>query len=99
MGEFSKEGVLNTGRNVLHQHFSRTSVSKILNFRLHDPNGYTISVKIFDWSSKSTVLLYEKELDGGDTLTDVINFTFETGDEFIVETSSPTTSYYIYGIQ
>jgi hypothetical protein len=99
MGEFCSEGVLNTGRNVLHRNLSRTSISKILDFRVNDPNGYTLSVSIFDWGTKTTTLLYEKELDGGDTLTDTIDFIFNQGDEFIVETTSPTTSYYISGIE
>ncbi len=99
MGEFCKEGLLSAGKNILHRNLSRTSISKILDFRVNDPNGYTISVSIFDWSSKTTILLYEKDLDGGDTLTDTIDFVFDQGDEFIVETSSPTTSYYINGIE
>lgn len=99
MGQFCKEGILSTGQNILHRNLSRTNISKILDFRVNDPNGYTISVSIFDWSAKNTILLYEKELDGGDTLTDTIDFTFDQGDEFIVETSSPTTSYYINGIE
>ena len=99
MGEFCSEGVLNTGRNVLHRNLSRTNISKILDFRVNDPNGYTLSVSIFDWGTKTTTLLYKKELDGGDTLTDTIDFIFNQGDEFIVETTSPTTSYYISGIE
>jgi len=98
MGEFSKEGVLNTGRNVLYRNLSRTSIGKILDLQINDPNGYTISVSIFDWATKTTILLYEKELDGGDTLTDELDYAFNQGDELIVNTTSPTTSYYIHGL-
>lgn len=98
MGEFSKEGVLSVGRNVLYTNFSRTALGKILDLRLNDPNGYTISVSIFDWATKTITVLYEKELDGGDTLTDELDFVFNQGDELIINTSSPTTSYYIHGL-
>lgn len=98
MGVFSKEGVLKVGRNVLYTNLSRIAIGKILDLRLNDPNGYIISVSIFDWEAKNTIVLYEKDLDGGDTLTDELDFAFNQGDELIITTTSPTTSYYIHGI-
>lgn len=98
MGEFSKEGVLAVGKNVLYNNLSRTTLGKILDLQFHDPNGYTLTVSIFDWATKNTILLYQQELDGGDTLTDELDYIFNQGDQLIVETTSATTSFYISGM-
>ena len=98
MGEFSKEGVLTIGKNVLYNNLSKTALGKILTLQFHDPNGYILTVSIFDWATKNTILLYQQELDGGDTLTDELDYVFNQGDQLIVETTSASTSFYIHGM-
>lgn len=99
MAEFSKVGVLNVGDNLIYKNVSRTTVGKILDLRVNDPNAYVVSVSIFDWKEKNTVVLYQKQLNAGDTLTDTFNFVFNQGDALIVNTTSATTSYYIHGLE
>lgn len=99
MGNFTKESVLNIGSNLVYGNYSRMDGPVVITLRVNDPSAYTISVSILNWKSKVKTLLYEKELDGGDTLTDTINYSFNQGDELYVTTNSATTACLISGIE
>ena len=97
MAEFSKQGDLSTTGTVLLTGTGNT-LSKIMVLRFNNPAAYDLKLEKFEFSTSSTIVIYDLSLSAGDTVTDNFLYALNPGDELIATSNITGTTYYVYGI-
>jgi hypothetical protein len=72
--------------------------TKISLLRFYNPLAFVLTLTRYDAITVSTETLYEFNLAAGDTITDNTIYALKPGDQLIVYSNIPGTSYYVYGI-
>ena len=97
MAEFSKQGDLSTTGTVLLTGTGNT-LSKIMVLRFNNPAAYDLKLEKFEFSTSSTIVIYDLSLSAGDTVTDNFLYALNPGDELIATSNITGTTYYVFGI-
>jgi hypothetical protein len=96
MAEFSLQGVLSTSGTVLYTG-NGTDLSKIIVLRFNNPAAYGLKLEKFEFSTSSTIVIYDLTLAAGDTVTDNFMYALNPGDQLIATSTVAGTTYYAYG--
>lgn len=97
MAEFSKQGDLSTTGTVLLTG-TGNGLSKVMILRFNNPAAYDLKLEKFEFSTSSTIVIYDLSLSAGDTVTDNFLYALNPGDELIATSNITGTTYYVYGI-
>jgi hypothetical protein len=98
MAEFVKQGEVNVAGTILYIGSGSPLLTKILTLRFYNPLVYVLTLERYDALSASSETLYELNLSAGDTVTDGLTYALKEGDELVVYSNIPGTTYYVYGI-
>ncbi len=99
MVEIIKQGQVDITGTILYTGTSSTlSTTKISQLKFYNPLPYVLTLQRYDAASASTETLYEFTLDAGDSVNDTALYALNVGDQLIVYSSIPGTSFYIYGL-
>jgi hypothetical protein len=96
MAEFSKQGDLSITGTTL---FTGTGsgLSKVILLRFNNPAAYDLKLEKFEFTTSSTIVVYDLSLSAGDTVTDGFLYALNPGDELIATSNIAGTTYYVYG--
>ena len=98
MAEFVKQGEVDVAGTILYIGSDNPLLTKILTLRFYNPLAYVLTLERYDALSASSETLYELNLSAGDTVTDGLTYALKEGDELVVYSNIPGTTYYVYGI-
>ena len=100
MTEFSNQGVLAVTGTVLARGGTVEApvLNKILSLRFNNPAAYVLQLYKYEASTATTSLIYELNLDAGDTVTDDLLYALNPGDTMTAYSDIVGTTYYVYGI-
>lgn len=100
MAEFSYQGVLAVTGTTLATGSDIESpiLTKIVSLRFNNPAAYVLQLYKYEASTATTSLIYELNLDAGDTVTDALVYALNPGDTMTAYSNIVGTTYYVYGI-
>jgi hypothetical protein len=98
MAEIVKQGEVNVAGTILYIGSANPVLTKITTLRFYNPLAYVLTLERYDAISATSETLYELNLDPGDTVTDDLIYALKEGDELVVYSDIPGTTYYVYGI-
>lgn len=98
MAEFVKQGEVDIAGTILYIGGDSAVLTKITTLRFYNPSAYVLTLTRYDAISATTETLYRLSLGAGDTVTDDLLYALNTGDELVVFSDIPGTTYYVYGI-
>lgn len=98
MAEIVKQGEVNVAGTILYIGSNGIILTKITNLRFYNSLPYVLTLKRYDAISATSETLYELTLGAGDTVTDDLIYALKEGDELVVYSNIPGTTYYVYGI-
>lgn len=97
MAEIINQGQISLLGTTLYTGSVAPLATKISLLRFYNPLAFVLTLTRYDATAVSTETLYEFNLAAGDTITDNTLYALNPGDQLIVYSSIPGTSYYIYG--
>ena len=98
MAEIVKQGEVDVAGTILYIGSNNPLLTKILTLRFYNPLAYVLTLERYDAISASSEILYELNLSAGDTVTDGLTYALKEGDELVVYSNIPGTTYYVYGV-
>ena len=98
MAEIVKQGEVNVAGTILYIGSNGVILTKITNLRFYNPLAYVLTLERYDAISATSETLYQLTLGAGDTVTDDLIYALKEGDELVVYSNIPGTTYYVYGI-
>jgi hypothetical protein len=98
MAEIVKQGEVDVAGTILYIGSIGPVLTKITTLRFYNPLAYVLTLERYDAISATSETLYELNLDAGDTVTDDLVYALKEGDELVVYSNIPGTTYYVYGI-
>ena len=97
MAEFIKQGNLSVTGTVLYTG-TGTALSKVILLRFNNPAAYDLTLEKFDYTTSTSIVVYDLSLSAGDTVTDNLIYGLKPGDQLIATSNIIGTTYYMYGI-
>jgi len=90
----SYQGVLTAGDTTI---FTVPSLKMyaVSALRVNNPLAYDFTLKIYQFSTNTTISIYDLALSAGDTVTDNYIYYLDVNDQLILNSSIPNTSYII----
>jgi hypothetical protein len=98
MAEIVKQGEVDVAGTILYIGTNSSVLTKITTLRFYNPLAYVLTLERYDAISATSETLYELTLGAGDTVTDDLIYALREGDELVVYSDIPGTTYYVYGI-
>ena len=98
MAEIVKQGEVDVAGTILYIGSNNPLLTKILTLRFYNPLAYVLTLERYDAISASSEILYELNLSAGDIVTDGLTYALKEGDELVVYSNIPGTTYYVYGV-
>lgn len=98
MTEIIEQGEVNVTGTVVATGTTGILSTKITTMKFYNPLAYTITLERYNASTATTNVLYEFNLDAGDSITDTMIYALNTGDTLTVYSSIPGTTYYFFGV-
>lgn len=98
MAEIVKQGEVNVAGTILYIGSAGPVLTKITTLRFYNALPYVLTLERYDAISSTSETLYQLTLAAGDTVTDDLIYALNEGDELVVYSNIPGTTYYVYGI-
>ena len=98
MAEIVKQGEVDVAGTILYIGTASPVLTKITTLRFYNPLAYVLTLERYDAISTTSETLYELTLGAGDTVTDDLLYALREGDELVVYSNIPGTTYYVYGV-
>jgi hypothetical protein len=98
MAEFVAQGEVNILGTTLYTGSASGVLTKITTLRFYNASAYTLRLERYDALTTSSEVIYDLTLSAGDTVSDNFLYALNPGDQLIVYTNIPGTTYYVYGI-
>lgn len=98
MAEFVAQGEVNILGTTLYTGSTSGVLSKITTLRFYNALAYTLRLERYDALTTSSEVIYNLTLSAGDTVSDNFLYALNPGDQLIVYTNIPGTTYYVYGV-
>jgi hypothetical protein len=98
MAEFVKQGEVDLAGTILYTGGTSTILTKIIALRFYNSVAYVLTLERYDAVTATSEVMYRLTLDAGDTVTDDLSYALNAGDQIIVYSDVPGTTYYVYGI-
>jgi hypothetical protein len=98
MAEFVKQGEVDLSGTILYTGGTSTTLTKIIALRFYNSVAYVLTLERYDAVTATSEVMYGLTLDAGDTVTDNLSYALNSGDQIIVYSDVPGTTYYVYGI-
>jgi len=98
MAEIVKQGDVDILGTLLYTGSDSQVLTKIITLSFNNPANYRLILERYDAASAGTIVLYDLNLSGGDTVNDTLTYALNPGDRLTVYTDIPGTTYYLYGI-
>ena len=98
MAEIVKQGEVNVAGTILYIGSVGPVLTKITTLRFYNALPYVLTLERYDAISATSETLYQLTLAAGDTVTDDLLYALKEGDELVVYSNIPGTTYYVYGV-
>jgi hypothetical protein len=98
MAEIVKQGEVDVAGTILYIGGASSVLTKIFSIKFYNSLAYRLILERYDAISATSKIIYELNLSAGDSVTDDFQYALKEGDELIVYSNIPGTTYYIYGI-
>ena len=98
MAEIIEQGELSVLGTTLAKGTTASLSTKITTMRFYNPLAYVLTIERYDALTATSEVLYEFNLDAGDTVSDTLVYGLKAGDKITAYSDIPGTTYYIYGI-
>lgn len=98
MAEFVAQGEVNVLGTTLYTGSSSNLLTKITNLRFYNALAYTLRLERYNATTATSEVIYDLTLSAGDAVSDTFVYALNSGDQLIVYTNIPGTTYYVYGI-
>jgi hypothetical protein len=98
MTEIIEQGEVNVTGTVVATGNTGIASTKITTMKFYNPLAYRIILERYNASTATTNVLYEFNLDAGDSITDTTSYALNTGDTLTIYSNTPGTTYYVFGV-
>lgn len=98
MAEIVKQGEVDILGTTLYTGSNSQILTKITTLRFYNPLAYVLTLERYNASTATTEILYRLSLSAGDTVTDDLLYALSNGDQLVVYSDIPGTTYYMYGV-
>jgi|LakMenE22Apr09ns_1017241.scaffolds.fasta_scaffold12614_2 hypothetical protein len=96
VGEFSLQGIIDVAGTTLCI-VPAKFIIKVTAIRVNNSNPHTFQISKYDAATASLITIYRVDMAAGDTLTDNFTYFIEEGENIVLESTIPNTSYVLYG--
>lgn len=98
MAEFVAQGEVDVLGTTLYTGGGGVILTKVTTLRFYNALAYTLRLERYNATTATSEVIYDLTLSAGDAVSDTFLYALNSGDQLIVYTNIPGTTYYVYGV-